>query len=207
MSKTQKTDWAYMAGIMDGEGSFSISKVTNHTESGKPYFAYDCKILVGNTSVVLMKWLVEHFGGVYRVASSHLSKIAGTDKAIAKSWSGSNFKTCYRWTCEGYRKQQEFLLAVIPYLVIKREQAIVALEWTRMVNAKNPAKRLELHQRMIALNKGSSPTTNTPNTDTVKIESELHGDMQSEPVVMQVGQDASGLDWTYTDFVGMSQSS
>jgi hypothetical protein len=191
MSKTQKTDWAYLAGIMDGEGSFSISKTTLHSKSGKSYIGYDNKILVGNTSVVLMKWIVEHFGGVYRVASSHLSKMAGTDKAIAKSWSGSNFKTCYRWTCEGYRKQEQFLLALIPYLVIKREQAIVSLEWTRMVNAKNPAKRLELYQRMIALNKGQSPTTNMPHAiiDLAKIESYLHGDMQSAPVVTQVPTD------------------
>jgi hypothetical protein len=199
MSKTQKTDWAYMAGIMDGEGSFSISKCTIHSKSGKPYLAYDNKILVGNTSEVLLKWIVEHFGGQYRIASNYLSKVRGKDQR-AKSWNAINYKICYRWTCEGYRKQEQFLLALIPYLVIKKEQAKVSLEWTRMVNAKNPAKRLELHQRMIALNKGSSPTTNTPNIEikqywefptftevlnvnSMKIESELHGDMQSVPLV------------------------
>lgn len=192
MSLPSKTDWAYMAGIMDGEGSFCISKVTLHSKSGKPYFGYDCKVMVANTSEVLIKWLVGKFGGKYRVGVNEASK-------QAQAWgSKKTIRPCYRWTMEGYRNQELFLLAVIPYLVIKRAQAIVALEWTRMLNQKNPAKRLELHKRMIALN-AKSPTTNMPNAqvldlhacyvlDTLaaKIESDLHGDMQSAPVVTRV---------------------
>lgn len=183
MSKVSKTDLAYMAGIMDGEGSFSISKVTLRTVAGNPYFGYDCKIMVGNTSEVLIKWIAERFGGVYRVSVSHVSK-------LARQWGQSQCKPCYRWTCEGYRNQELFLLAIIPYLVIKREQAKVALEWTRMVNVKNPTKRLDLHRKMIALNKGLSPTTNTPHIlaacNGVKIESDLMGDHESAPAVTQV---------------------
>ena len=198
MSLPSKTDWAYMAGIMDGEGSFCISKVTLYSKSGKPYLGYDCKVMVANTSEVLIKWLVEKFGGKYRIGVNEASK-------QAKAWgSKSIIRPCYRWTMEGYRNQEQFLLAVLPYLVIKREQAKVALEWTRMVNQKNPAKRLKLHQRMIALN-AKSPTTNTPDSEWVapgfvqvatidypalhqyiqmKIESDLHGDMQSAPEVI-----------------------
>jgi hypothetical protein len=183
MSKTSKTDLAYMAGIMDGEGSFSISKVTLHSTNGNPYFGYDCKIMVGNTSEVLMKWMVERFGGLYRVSVSHVSK-------LARAWGQSKIRPCYRWTCEGYGKQEIFILSVLPYLVMKREQAKVALEWVRMVNVKNPSLRLQLHQRMIALNGRFSPTTNMPHVpsacDGVKIESDLHGDMQSAPAVTQV---------------------
>lgn len=181
MSLPSKTDWAYMAGIMDGEGSFCISKVTLHSKSGKPYFGYDCKVMVANTSLVLIKWLVEKFNGTYRVGVHEISKMA-----LANGQ--KQMRPCYRWTMEGYRNQEKFLLSVLPYLVIKREQALVTLEWTRMLNAKNPAKRLELHQRMIALN-AKSPTTNTPNTSTeVKIESDLMGNRnhESAPVVTQV---------------------
>lgn len=197
MSLPSKTDWAYVAAMMDGEGSFSITKATNLSKAGIPYPAYDCKVMVSNTSEVLVKWLMEKFGGSYRVGVKHISAKARANGQVS-------LKPCYRWTVEGYRKQELFLLAILPYLIIKREQAIVALEWTRMVNQKNPAKRLELHKQMIALNKGESPTTNTPNATIdyeaikkvwetpgwsivdplVKIESELHGNMQSAPAVM-----------------------
>lgn len=189
MSKTSKTDLAYMAGIMDGEGSFCISKVTLYSKSGKPYFGYDCKVSVGNTSEVLMKWMFERFGGRYRVSSTHVSK-------MAREWGQTKCNPCFRWTCEGYRNQELFILSILPYLVMKREQAKVALEWTRMVNVKNPAIRLQLHQRMIALNQRFPVTTNTPDIpsacDGVKIESDLHGDMQSAPVVTQV---PARIDW------------
>jgi len=137
--------------------------------------------MVANTSEVLIKWLVGKFGGKYRIGVNESSK-------QAKAWGSKNkIRPCYRWTMEGYRNQEQFLLAVLPYLVIKREQAKVALEWTRMIQVKNPAKRLELHQRMIALN-AKSPTTNTPTASTeAKIESDLMGNRhhESAPVVTQ----------------------
>ena len=168
MSTTSKTDLAYAASMIDGEGHFSITKVCLHSSTGHPYWGFDCKIGISNTSEILMKWLVERFGGMYRVSIKHISK-----KARANGQ--KSLKPCFRWTCEGYRKQELFILSILPYLVIKREQAKVALEWVRMIQVKNPDKRMELHRKMIALNQGQSQTTNTFNAAqcAVKIESDL----------------------------------
>jgi hypothetical protein len=104
-----------------------------------------------------------------------------------------SLKVCYRWTVDSYKAQEMFLLAILPYLVIKREQALLALEFVRMLGVKDPVRRMHLHQRMIATNRGESPTTNTPNcTESVqKIESGLTGDRESGPAVTQVETSSS----------------
>jgi len=199
MSLPSKTDWAYVAGIVDGEGSFCISRSTIKSKAGNPYFAYDCKVSIANTSEVLIKWLKEKFGG-----RANVSNGSGISKQ-ARAWGQTFAKPCWRWTMEGYKNQTKFVLAILPYLVIKREQALVALEYTRIEYKWNKEKREELHQLMKSLN-AKSPTTNTPNAEwipptfidiakinyadleaycTAKIESDLHGDMQSAPVVTQ----------------------
>lgn len=179
MSSNSKTDWAYVAAMMDGEGSFTISKSKTKAKYGKPYWLFDCKVMVSNTSMVLMNWLVEHFGGSYRISVSHISK-------LARANGQKSIKPCARWTVDGYKKQEIFLLAVLPYLIIKREQALVALEFVRMLGVKDPATRMKLHEQMIKLNKSESPTTNTPNNpqNGLKIESELAGDRESGPIVI-----------------------
>lgn len=180
MSATSKTDLAYAAAMLDGEGHFSITKTILHSSKGHPYWGFDCKVGISNTSLKLMKWLVERFGGSFRLSIKHISK-----KARANGQ--KSLRPCYRWTCEGYKKQELFILSILPYLVIKIDQAHVALEWVRMIQVKNPEKRMELHRKMIALNQGQSPTTNTSNTadSVVKIESDLHSNMQSDLVVIQ----------------------
>jgi len=167
--------------MMDGEGSFSITKSTIRDRKGKPYNAFDCKVMISNTSEVLMKWLQERFGGTYRVTVKHISQ-----KARANGQ--KSLKPCFRWTVEGYENQAYFIYHILPYLVIKLEQAKTALEYVNMIGVSNPTKRLELHYKMKALNKGESVTTNTPNASScgtdVKIESDLTGDSKSGPGVI-----------------------
>lgn len=165
--------------MMDGEGSFTISKSSPKLlKNGAPYWLFDCKVMVSNTSVVLMKWLVDRFGGSYRTSVKHISK-------KARENGQKSVRPCHRWTVDGYRAQEKFLLAILPYIVIKRQQALVALEFVRMLGVKVPLKRMDLHYTMKALNRGESPTTNTPNGSDIepKIESDLHSDMQSAPLV------------------------
>ena len=178
-----ETDWAYIAAIMDGEGSFSVTRSTIKDRQGRPYNAFDCKVMVSNTSKILIDWISERFGGTYRLSVKHISK-----KARANGQ--KSLKPCYRWTVEGYENQVVFMLRLLPYLVIKLEQAKIALEFAGMKSKQNPSKRLELHYIMKALNKGESVTTNTPNASErdldVKIESDLIGDYESGPGVIPV---------------------
>jgi hypothetical protein len=55
---------------------------------------------------------------------------------------------------------EKFLLAIIPYLIGKREQAELLLEYIRMNGKHDPVKRKQLADRISFLNTGT-PTTNT----------------------------------------------
>ena len=112
-----------------------------------------------------MKWVVQYFGGQYR----------------AKQQGKLGVHTCYEWFVNGgYPRLELFLLAILPYMVIKREQANTALQFIRLNGKVNPEKRAELHAKMVSLNSGKAPETNTPNTDSsVKIESDLEGNSES----------------------------
>ena len=180
MPSISKTDAAFMAGIMDGEGHFSIScggyytpyfdKVRQVTRP--PYRNYGLRIGCANTHKRLINWVLEHIGGTYVV---HRHKSA-------------DWKICYKWQLYGAKAQEEFILCLLPYLVLKREQANILLQFIRLDGVENPSKREELYRKVLLLNRrGASPTTNTPNTSKeVKIESGLHGDVQSVPQVTAV---------------------
>ena len=164
-----KTKWAYTAMAVDGEGCIALSRTTLYTSSGKPYFGYDLKISIANTSMRLMKWLVKNFGGEFR----------------PKQRGKFGKKLCNEWfVTGGYSRLEWFLLGIIPYMLIKRDQANFALQFIRLRGKPNPQVRADLHRKMLMLNSGKTPTTNTPSASKeVKIESELHGDAQSEPMV------------------------
>lgn len=170
-----KTKLAMVAMAVDCEGCISISRVGAETKIGTPYYNYNLKISIVNTSMRLMRWLVRYFGGdFYKTSLGKLGK-----------------KQCFKWSClGGHKKVEAFLLGILPYLLIKREQALTALEYVRMTGVENPERRNELWEKMKTLHQYAddveSPEANMSNTSEVsevKIESDLHSDMQSVPNV------------------------
>lgn len=162
-------NWSYLAGIIDGEGTISLYSTIDNRTNG---VCYGLHIQIANVNETLMKWLVKFFGGRYQIRWQ-----------IGKQ--GRHF--CYHWAVTGSKNRETVLLGVLPYLIIKREQALLALEFVRMKDEKNPPKRKLLMDKCKALNSlnsGVSPTTNTLNdSQESKIESVLQSDLQSEPTV------------------------
>jgi hypothetical protein len=157
MAKISKTKWAYVAAMLDGEGHISITKhLQSYGKDGKKYWQIDCKIGISNISIPLMDWIKESFGGDYKDGKQ-----------------GCN-RPCYRWNLDQYHLQEKFLLGVLPYLIIKRKQALLALEFVRMKNTKNPKRRLEISMECQTLNKGQSPTTNTLEVEPIVSPEEIH---------------------------------
>jgi hypothetical protein len=173
----KKTKAAYIAGIMDGEGSFTISY-------SEPYNAFIQYVGFNSTDVKLTNWAVKFWGG-----SSKLQK---------RKNAPPNARDIWRWRIHGHSKMEKFLLAIIPYLVIKIEQAKIMLEFVRMHRKYAPEKRLELVQKIQSLNvrgkNWKAPETNTPKAGfrkrgwkkLVKIESELASDGESVTPVMVI---------------------
>lgn len=102
MSWTE-ADLAYMAGIVDGEGTIGARRRTN--SKGRVYI--DFSLSVANTDKRLIDWIQDRFP-------------AGVD--LREQRQSDRHKPLYRWTTNG-RKGEEYITAIRPYLVIKAEQA------------------------------------------------------------------------------------
>jgi len=162
----EKHLWSYLAGIVDGEGTICANK--------RAQGDFQLQVAIYNTSLFLMKWLVKNVGGRFYVRS-----LIG--------YGGKPGRTQYMWMPAGKKNRENFLLAIVPYLLMKREQAILALEFLRLPYG-SPQKRQELANKIRLLNRqDNSVETNTQDLRETeeKIESELTGDRKSDPVVTQ----------------------
>jgi len=112
MRKNKDCELAYVAGFFDGEGSIYLCHGSN-------YFL--CATLT-NTRYDVLKQISERFGG-------QISKSPNPDKKYTR-------KQLYR--LRWYSNQaKSFLELIWPYLIIKRDKAILAIEFqSRMVNGK-----------------------------------------------------------------------
>lgn len=157
----------YLAGIIDGEGYIGINKSKNY--QGKPLFKL--RVVVCNTNTDLIKWLVDNFGGYITKKKTYSYK----------------HKVSYNWkvNCD---KAGDVLSLVLPYLIIKKRQAELAILYRELqINQIKtcPGKsssiplsmRIEICDMFKHLNSHGpeSVETNTPNFIDLmkKIESEL----------------------------------
>lgn len=144
---SDKATLAYIAGIIDGEGCISVSKQS--TREGKPRESttHSPKIIISNTDARLFIWLRDVLG----VCNVHPTSNSRMSDSYRECWSlylaGSN---CDR-----------LLIAVLPYLVLKREQALLCLGF-RQIGISRQGKALPenvvdmreaVYQRVKSLNK------------------------------------------------------
>jgi hypothetical protein len=111
----KETDAAWLAGILDGEGTFLI------IEEKKRVFApsFGAQIAVVNTCLALVKRCQEVAGGCA------IGPI-GTPRPRQKP--------AYRWDVKR-KKAGVVIAAVLPYLIAKREQAAILLHLIGQTNA------------------------------------------------------------------------
>jgi hypothetical protein len=96
----------YIGGFFDGEGSITISKgVSKHTQ-------YALMVEIANTNKNILEWIQNKVGG----------KICGEPSNIP------NKNTVYILRF-GYNYASEFLKLVLPYIKIKRERALLGIEY------------------------------------------------------------------------------
>lgn len=111
------TEYAYIAGIMDGEGTIALQLVAkNHSKS------YAKKVLVTNTDRRLLDWI-------------RLKTRVGIVAPKTKPKEGKNWKQCYELSVSAC-EMKRFLEPLMPYLLIKKRQAevmleFITIEWTK----------------------------------------------------------------------------
>lgn len=105
------TTWAYLAGIIDGEGTIGLTLITTQRRGGykhlRPY------IHVSNTNLKLFGYLN------IRIAQRPLVKQHGDAKR----------KPVYVWKLQAWPLIEVMLKNCLPYLILKGEQAKLLLEW------------------------------------------------------------------------------
>jgi hypothetical protein len=188
----QSKNNGYTAGILDGEGCISIyiSKRWDGRQMKNVYRPV-LEISIYQADERLIKWLLFHYGG----------------KRYEHTMKNSS-RPGWQWTAPRGKAREDFLLEILPYLILKRDQALLALEYMRLPQTWDQRqKRFDLAYRCSELNRkrfaqskirdkyfeamkniGASPTTNTQGIIDdivgIKIESELHGNMQNVTPVM-----------------------
>jgi hypothetical protein len=112
--KWTKAELAYFAGLIDGEGSIHASSVLGP----RGYRHYYPVVDLTNTNVAMLRWVHAKFGGHFRTRS-----LSNADIRRLKS-----HRPKY---AIDFRKAEllEFLPLLIPYLVAKRRQAEIVLEY------------------------------------------------------------------------------
>lgn len=123
-----KIVWAYLAGLIDGDGCISIGRAGPTT--------FLLRLAITNTNKGLLDWVVSNTrcGTV-----KHQSTMPG-------------WKTCYQWYVDGW-KSRSILEAILPYSVSKQEQIKVALSFLSLGRSHAPHKRAIIQQQMKWLNK------------------------------------------------------
>ena len=128
----------YIAGVLDCDGAIWIA---SGKYKGAPKYAL--RISVSNTRPDLVYWFSEQFGG----------------KPHSYKPKNPKHKEQFTWSCTGTRAR-DVISCCLPYLVIKRAQAILALEFASTLDLGLPAlpkshqaMRARIHTDMIELNK------------------------------------------------------
>lgn len=140
------TKLAYLAGIIDGEGSVNITYLEKRRE-------YRMRLYVVNTDIRLINWLSDNFGGLVYHAKRHTVK--------HPSW-----KEKYEWVYIPSKDKVGLLEELLPYMVVKPEQLSIAIEYLKTTSkpgirigeeAKNIRK--SLHAKLRILNSRGVATT------------------------------------------------
>jgi hypothetical protein len=110
---TNEIDYARLAAFIDGEGCILIHRQKQYSRKAKPHWRphYIVQVVITNTSAALVKWCKETFGGF-------ITPYASPDRK----------KQCFKWTSHS-GECCEILTRCLPYFIIKRNQAEIAIEF------------------------------------------------------------------------------
>jgi len=107
---------AYLAGFFDGEGTLGVYKVSDpRRKTGGFYYRVNMKIV--NTHKGVIFGLCEKYGGSTVVYHPRQGQA----------------QTAYTWSVNKADLQLEILLDIFPYLIVKKEQAEIVIEFLRVM--------------------------------------------------------------------------
>jgi len=131
----KKTDLAYMAGLIDGEGCIKISRAVL---KGRKFPRYNLQLQIDMVdSLEVLEWAQQKFGG----------KIYKHKRRLDYQKNCRDSERLYMFQAD----TKELLLMILPYMKIRHKQASLALEFLKC-KARDPHKEV-CFQQMKKLNK------------------------------------------------------
>lgn len=110
-STISKTKWAYLAGIIDGEGTIYIGAYSRNKKTGVLH--YQTSIQVSNTDQKLIEWLHDTFGG-------------GMGMYTPRQTPKNSRCDVYRWAI--WADLDKICTYLLPYLIVKKNQAEIMIK-------------------------------------------------------------------------------
>lgn len=126
MDNHTAAEFAYLAGIIDGDGFFYINYSYLNKDTG--YKSYLANIEITNTNKDVIDWLVKTFGGrLYSYSAERSAK-------------DINKRQVHRWICSG--KAVDYLCkSMKPYLIVKAKQVDVMINMRKTYLESNSTSR------------------------------------------------------------------
>ena len=118
--KLSEIELAYIAGIIDGEGCIGIHKCPDKRGVSRLHYLYLC---TSNNNPLLHEFMQLRLGG-----------------NISKRQQQSNWNPNYKWFVRS-KKAENVLRMVLPYLLLKKEQAKISIEFSE-VKSSTQGRRL-----------------------------------------------------------------
>lgn len=137
-------EMAYIAGLMDGDGSFSLTKA-----NVKNNIQYRPLIQLGSKYKSTIDVLMKIVGGNFTFTDEHINKHGKSKKAF------------YNWRLSGAERCMAFLNKTIPYLTNKKDRAELLLKYFlkniyvpgKRLSAEVKAQREQTYSKMYELNR------------------------------------------------------
>ena len=129
MKEPTQIDWARLAAFIDGEGAILLNRFKPQKERGACRKRMWLRIAITNCDERLICWLKETFGGSI---------------ALEKRSHVPNQTDCYRWYAS-CRLAGHVLRGCLPYFIVKREQAVLGLEFQKTIGTPGVNTTEEVH--------------------------------------------------------------
>lgn len=123
----------YIAGFFDGEGFISIQKASNRTHSGSRY------------------WLIASVTNIHQGVLNEIQKVIGGKVLFYKNNYTKHNGCGFHYKITLYSKQAyDFLQSILPYLIVKQEQAKVAMRYQESLRHYNMGRGKMLSSEELA---------------------------------------------------------
>lgn len=118
------TELAYLAGLIDGEGTIYIGNHSKNPKNGIPY--YQTLLKVTSTNKIVIDWLKDKFGGWISTYTPKQTPL-------------NSRRQPYSWNITGSEMENLFSLT-LQFLIIKKEECKIMLKMRETYNRKCSVK-------------------------------------------------------------------